>query len=291
MALSVAYLLYCTLYLIPSFTATGEYTRLRLFGELTPALIGERFSRPRVGWFLAALLVPLMPAIWTQWRMVLVALPTLVLVCLLEQNDYLNIKYWHQSSILPALFTAAVMGATVPWHTTEAKAQRALSLGSLLGLMMTVFLFHHWMGSSPLAQADRIYQADPKLSLPDPRGDIVFWVRQRFQPQHVEVLATERMAAHFIDYRMVYPVATTDLYATKDRPTLLIVDRGDDWDKILVEGYLDTFIQQVREAGFRRVHEDGDVVIFDRGTGFVGSGSAWQGQFGRTTIALGVVGQ
>jgi len=267
MALTVAYLLFCTLVLIPAFTETQEYTRLMLFGNLSESGIWGRLTRPRVAWYLTALLVPLFPAVWTQWRLLLVALPPLFLVCLMHQNDYLNIKYWHQSSMLPVFFGAAVIGATMPRHTVEAKARRTLSLGSLLGLLMTVLLFHHWMGSSPMAQADRIYQADQRLSLPDPRQDVVYWVRQRFQPQDVEVLATERMAAHFIDYRMVFPVATAGLGITQNRPTLLIVDRGDLWDKILVENQLDVFLQQARDAGFNEIHQAGDILIFERGTG------------------------
>lgn len=274
MALSVVYLIFCTKFLIPAFTPKGEYTRLMLFGELHPLVIWERLTRPRVGWYVAALLVPFFPAIWTQWRLLLVALPTLFLVCLLQQNDYLNIKYWHQSSMLPVFFTAAVLGATVPRHTVEAKARRALSLGSLLGLLMTVLLFHHWMGSSPMSQADRIYQADPRLSLPDPKQDVVYWVHQRFRPEEVEVLATERMAAHFMEYRMVYPAATAGLTITQDRPTLLIVDRGDLWDKILVENYLEEFLQQSLDAGFTPIHQAGDVVIFERNTGYVSAESA-----------------
>lgn len=291
MTAAVAYLVLCTTVVIPSFTATGAYTRLGLFGEMSAATAWERLTRPRVGWYLAALLVPLMPPVWTQWRLLAAAAPTLLLVCLMQQNDYLNIKYWHQSSVLPLLFTGAVMGATVPRHTTEAKARRALSLGSLLGLLMTVFLFHHWMGSSPMAQADRLYQADPKLSLPDSRLDVVYWVRQRFAPETVEVLATERMAAHFMDYRMVYPAATAGLGVTEARPTVLIVDRGDAWDKILVEGYLEQFLGEAEAAGFRPIHEAGDVVVMERGTGYVPQAGARSNQHGRTTIAFGSVGQ
>ena len=267
MLLSVAYLLFCTLVLIPSFTPTQEYTWRMLFGNLSEGGIGERLARPHVGWYVAALLVPLFPAVWTQWRLLLVALLPLLLMCLMVPHEELNIKYWHQSSILPVFFAAAVLGATIPRHTVEAKARRTLSLGSLLGLLMTVLLFHHWMGSSPMAQADRIYQADPRLSLPDSRQDVVYWVRQRFQPEDVEVLATERMAAHFMDYRMVFPVATAGLRMTEDRPTLLIVDRGDLWDKILVENQLDVFLQQAWDAGFNEIHEAGDVLILERGTG------------------------
>lgn len=273
MALSVFYLILCTKFLIPAFTPTGNYTRMMLFGDLSPAVVWERLTRPRVAFYVSALLLPFFPAIWTQWRLLVVALPTLFLVCLMQQNDYLNIKYWHQSSMLPVFFTAAVLGTTVPRHTVEAKARRALSLGSLLGLLMTVLLFHHWMGSSPMAQADRIYQADPRLSLPDPRQDVVYWVRRRFQPESVEVLATERMAAHFIDYRMVYPAATAGLHVTGDRPTLLIVDREDRWDKILVENYLGEFLQEALDAGFTPIHEAGDVVILERHTGYAGAES------------------
>lgn len=269
MALSAAYFLACTMFIIPLFSASGSPWWWDLFGNPSIDVVWKRLTRPRVGWYLAALLVPLLPAIWSQWRLLFVALPPLLLVCLLPQDDYLNIKYWHQSTLLPVFFTAAVMGATSPSHTAEAKARRALSLGSLLGLLMTVLLFHHWMGSSPMAQADRNYQADPRLNLPDPRQDLVYWVRQRFQPQEVEVVATERMAAHFMDYRMVYPVAATGWRTTRNCPTVLIVDRGDGWDKIVVENQVEEFLQRAHEAGFTPIHEAGDVVVWQRAAGQV----------------------
>ncbi len=264
---SVLYLILCTTILIPSFQGNGEYTRLMLFGDLSPGTIIDRLTRPRVPLYLLAMTGPMLFALIRHWRMLIIALPTLFLVLLMHQTDYLNIKYWHHSSILPVLFTAATIGVTQLGKGShrEAGSSKCASLGGPMGLLVCVLLFHFWMGSSPFAQSQRIYVADKRLNNPDPRMHVVDWVRSEFPPDSTTIIATERMAAHFTDYRMVWPAPFVRFADTVTSPHVLILDLGDRWDKIGMEQTAYQALAQAADASFKLVHEQGPVLILANG--------------------------
>ena len=260
--LAIVYLMVSTLVVIPHFASSAEYTRLMLFGELTPLGVLGRLLRPRVLLFLLALGVPLLPGLWRSPRLLIAAVPTLFLVLVLQQRDYLNIKYWHQTSILPVLFTAAIMGVTGDLARKPRPAGPATnSLGSALGMLVVVLLFSQWMGSSPISQAQRVYAAEPRLQAPDSRLAAVDYVRAHFPRETTTIIATERMAAHFTDYRMVRPAPEVRLADTTPSAHVLIVDRSDHWDKIVMEKQTGVFLAQARTAGYTPIHTEGPVVI------------------------------
>ncbi len=264
---SVVYLLICTKIVIPYFDVGGEYTRLRLFGDAGPIELLQRLTRERVGLFALALTAPLMPAIWRSWRMLIVVAPTFVLVTLMHQYDYLNIKYWHQSSMLPLLFTACVVGLskkstpTTSRSSTPIRSTHMRAFGPSLGLLVTVLLFHQWMGSSPIAQSHRIYANDARLGQPDPRMAAIEFVHDRFDTTSTIIIATERMAAHFIDYRMIYPVSQIRLSDTMDTPHVLLFDRADGWDKIVMEHQIGNFLSEAKDANYRLINEIGPILV------------------------------
>ncbi len=277
---AVAYLILCTTILIPAFQGEGEYTRLMLFGELSPATILDRLTRSRVPMYLLALAGPMLFALVRQWRMLLIAMPTLSLVLLMHQTDYLNIKYWHHSSILPVLFTAATLGITCKrdFHiqvlpaagfsprggtkvNDDSSTNSHASIGGPMALLVCVLLFHFWMGSSPFAQSQRIYSANQRLNSPDPRMKVIDLVRAQFPPKQTTIVATERMAAHFTDYRMVLPAPLIIFAHTVASPHLLILDRSDTWDKIGLEQTFDQTLSQASDAGFTLIKEHGPVLI------------------------------
>lgn len=268
MATAVAYLLVCTVLIIPLFTPSSQYTRLMLFGDLSAGGIMDRLTRPRIIWYLLALAAPLSPALWRCPRLLVAVLPTLLLVLLMHQDDYLNIKYWHQTSMLPVLFAAAVIGATLPWHYNGRAANGApasvtpmalCGAGPALGLLVCVLLFHQWMGASPVAQSQRVYAADARLNTPDPRLDTVKRLRELVPMETTHVIATERLAAHFTDFRTVTPAPQARLSAPTGA-TLLLVDRSDAWDKVVMEGGTAAFLQSAADAGYRLLFEDGPIV-------------------------------
>jgi|GEM_PF-1883651 len=272
--ISVAYLFLCTGVIIPFFQGAGEYTRLMLFGDLTPSAIIERFTRPRALFYLIALAAPLLIGLLRSWRLLVVLLPTLVLVMLMHQTDYLNIKYWHQTSMLPVLFVAAVVGVTgeSPWKKRAEPTARGASVGAPLGLLVGVLVFHFFMGSSPLAQSQRVYAANEMLRKPDPRLPVLAWARQHFSPAKTTIVATERMAAHFTDYRMVHPAPRARLGEMTRTPCVLIIDRSDGWDNIVMEHKIDQTVAQAQEAGFALVHEYGPVLVFANEAAWQASG-------------------
>jgi hypothetical protein len=91
--------------------------------------------------------------------------------------------------------------------------------------------------------------------------DAVDHVRTHFAPSDYVVIATERMAAHFIDYRMVLPAPDVRLEEFASLRTLLILDRSDRWDKINLLQQADQYLARARQAGYSVVHDDGAVVV------------------------------
>jgi len=276
-AMSLAYLILCTQVIIPHFAGSPVYSRLDLFGELSPAVVCERLLRPRVGWYLLALAAPLVIGLLRVPRLLVVVIPTLLLVLLLRDHDYLNVKYWHQSSILPPLFVAAVVGLTPAAHGRDgAPAPPRTATGWALGLFITVLLFHQVIGFSPFTQAYRYHTANVALKTKDPRMGVVEFVRGRYPAADTTVVATERLAAHFCDYRRVATVASLrerapdgnragDVLATS-YPDVLVLDRDDFWDPAGRAGDLGEIIRRARASGYHTAHESGSTIVLVRST-------------------------
>ncbi len=260
--LSILYLLFCTTIVIPAFAQSSDYTRLMLFGDLTVQTAIERLSRPRVLLFLMALGAPLLLGLTRSVKPLIIVLPSLFLVVLLQQTDYLNLKYWHHTSILVALFFTAVLGVTSWRRGAERLPGRPCGRAARpLGLLVTVLIFYQFLGHGPLTQSQRIYAAYPSLNKPDPRLGAVNYVRTNFALDRFTVIATERMAAHFTDYRMVYPAPGVRFSDTTTAPYVLVFDRSDRWDEIVMKDQAKAFLDRARRAGFVPVHKHGPVLI------------------------------
>jgi uncharacterized membrane protein len=267
--MALGYLALCTQVIIPHFAGSPVYSRLDLFGELSPGAAVGRLLRPRVAWYLLALAAPLLIGLWRAPRLLVIVIPTLLLVLLLRDHDYLNVKYWHQSTILPPLFIAAVVGLTGTTRGHDGTPAPAHAAGPVLGLFMTVLLFHQVIGFSPFSQAYRYHAANPALKTKDPRVDVVEFVQGQYPAGDTTVIATERLAAHFCDYRSVTPVACLlndrplDTPATR-RPDVLVLDRGDSWDPVGRAGDLDEIIRWGRANAYHTVYESGSTIVLAR---------------------------
>jgi uncharacterized membrane protein len=292
MIISILYLLLTTQLVIPYFAAEASYSRLALFGALSPRVVLERLFRPRVGWYLLTLAAPLFVGLIRAPRLLWVVLPTLLLILLLENGDYLNIKYWHQSSILPPLFLAAVVGSTTgtrvrlpasaQGHARSSPESGRLpgacsvsgsSGGQTVGLLVTVMLFHHLIGFSPFSQAGRLYDANVELKNPDARMAAVDFVRSAYPRARSRIVATERLAAHFCDYYSVAPVVAlqTDLPALRSRalepvtdPDVYVLDRSDGWDPIVRAGRLESVIRGAMASGYEPARQVESVIVLVR---------------------------
>ena len=263
--LTAVYLWLCTAVVIPAFTPSVQYTRLGLFGDVTSGDIIGRLLRPRVVLYLLALTVPLVPGLLRGWRVLVAAIPTLLLVALLEEADYLNIKYWHQSSVLPVLFLAATMGVTRPALSALDNTPARGAVGPALGLLVGVLLFHQLTGVSPLAGSYHFAAQQRALLDHGPRMAAVEHVRTHFPRERTAVIATERLAAHFTDYRTVQPARDAEWPRSTQTPYVLVVDRSDGWDPMIRSGRGEALLARALAAGFAPLREEASVLILGRG--------------------------
>jgi len=272
---SLVYFVLCVKLFIPHFAAAGRYERMDLFGELggtlwsvlgaaftQPGLFWGRFVRPEVLYFLLMLLVPMALLPVYGWRMAIAALPTLLLVLLLQNEDWLSIKFWHQCTVLPLLFFAGVaaMGrAHTPRFLVWLSGRRPCSTKSLhrgmaLSAVICAALGHYFYGFSPVSKSYEVYQAATVLHQPDPRMAIVQRLRSEI-PKDRTVLATERLAPHFVDYKRIY---------TGGRPLpadFVIIDRSDRWDS---SGLPQQTQQYADDPHYGLYGEYGSIIVFER---------------------------
>jgi hypothetical protein len=292
MIISILYLLLATQLVIPYFAAEPSYSRLELFGEPSPRVVLERLFRPRVGLYLLTLAAPLFIGLVRAPRLLLVVLPTLLLILLLRNQDYLNVKYWHQSSMLSPLFLAAVVGSAMgtrvgPPASAQGDARGTQKSGNLLGawsvsgwgggravgLFVTVLLFHHVIGFSPFSQSGRLHVANEELKTQDPRMAAVDFVRSAYPRTTGRIVATERLAAHFCDYYSMAPVVAlqVDVPAVRSRPRQAItepdayvLDRSDDWDPVVRAGRIESVIRDAMASGYEVARQVESVIVLVR---------------------------
>lgn len=117
------------------------------------------------------------------------------------------------------------------------------------------------MGSSPIAQSYRVYAARQGLHEPDSRMEVVQYVRSRFPADRFVVIATERMAAHFIDYRIVMHAAGIALEEPTATGRLMILDRSDGWDPMIKAGQAERYVARALAEGYTVVHQRGPVIV------------------------------
>jgi len=228
-AVALGYLALTTQVIIPHFATAQTYTRVQLFGDLSASAIVHRLTRSRDWLYLLALTAPLLVWIVRAPRLLLVAAPPLALVLILQNPDWLNLKYWHQSSALPALFAAAVVGATQQSRDRKGaeneheRPRSSLATSAALGLLVATLLAHQALGYSPITRAYALQRQSGALAAEDPRLAVVRHLRESI-PHNRTILATERLAAHFTDYRAVYA-------GHAPHPTdVVLIDTRDTWD-------------------------------------------------------------
>ena len=92
------------------------------------------------------------------------------------------------------------------------------------------------------------------LQQPDSRLETVRRLRAAFSKDY-SVLATERLAAHFVDYKRVY---TGGRIHPAD---LVIIDRSDNWD---TSGLPQRVMQFADDNDYRRYGDFGSIIVFER---------------------------
>lgn len=277
---SILYFILCVKIFIPHFAASGQYERLDLFGELgqsfaelvtsiftQPSLFFDRLIRREVFYFLLMLLVPMAWLPVRCWRICVATLPSLLLILLLENTEWLSIKFWHQATVLPVLFFAGIAAMKnvndkesklSKWFCTFTglhKPKREnifLSMG--LAALFCAAWGHYFYGFSPLSKSYEVYADADFLHRTDPRFDTVQQLRREI-PEHKTILATERLAAHFIDYRRLY---TGQRMRQAD---FIIIDQSDHWDQ---SGLPQKFRLLVRDENYQLYGEFDSIKVFQR---------------------------
>jgi uncharacterized membrane protein len=277
---SLAYLALCTTVLIPNFGAEGRYERMDLFGELggtfgeliasaftQPGLFFGRLFREQGAYFLLTLLVPMALLPLRHWKLALAAVPTVFLLLLLQNEQWLSVKFWHQATVLPLLFFAGIASLRRGKETDSAGRSDveerepdpsaltgAKNRGVALALLVCAAWGHYFFGFSPISKPYEVYANVEFLHLPDSRMDVVRRLRSEFSTDHT-VLATERLAAHFTDYKRIYT-------GRRERPAdIVVIDRADTWDTSDLPGRSDAY---AADPEYRLYGEFGNILVFQR---------------------------
>lgn len=262
---ALGYAAICATWIIPAF-AEGTYQRLDQFGVLggtlgelitsplrEPAAFFSRLARREAWQFLVVLLVPMALLPLRGWRMSLAALPTLLPVLLLENAQFLSIKFWQQAGALPILFLAGV--AALPrGGDGVAPGQRAGGTRLAAALLAAAAIAHFLLGFSPIGKGFEMYATDRAMQSPDPRYAFVQRL-QRELDHGGTVLATERLAVHFLAFDRVY---------TGSRPVeadYVVIDRADAWDG---SGLAARAVAFAAHPEYRLRETFGSILLFER---------------------------
>jgi len=262
---SILYGILCATVFIPHFAVAGRYERLNMFGELgdsmtalafspftRPGLFFGRLVRPQSLYLIFLLLTTLFFLPLRGWRLALAAVPTVLAHLLLEGTDWLSIKFWHHAMVLPFLFFAAISILRV--SSTKTKLRENRSFGLAFAFLVCAALGHYFFGFSPLSKSYEVYASDSFLQNPDPR--LAFTRRMRNEiPLTRTILATERLAAHFTDYRRLY---TGRRFRQAD---FVILDRSDGWDS---SGLPARWQEFAADANYQKYAENGPIIVFER---------------------------
>jgi hypothetical protein len=113
---------------------------------------------------------------------------------------------------------------------------------------------HYFYGFSPLTRSYAAYANDPFLQAPDARLPAIRQLRSEI-PFGRTILATERLAAHFTDYRHLYT-------GRRVRPAdFVVIDRNDRWD---TSGLAGRWTEFGSDPDYRLYTEFESVIVFER---------------------------
>ncbi len=169
--------------------------------------------------------------------------------------------------MLPVLFFAGIAamykgaGADgepnkwVGWLTGNKSASAGtVNHGMAAGLLVCAALGHYFYGFSPIAKSYGPYSTTVFLHRPDPRLETVERLRADI-PKDRTILATERLAAHFTDYKRLY---TGRRIRAAD---FVLIDRADTWD---TSGLPQKAEQFVGNPEYMPYGEFGSIMVFAR---------------------------
>ena len=176
------------------------YTQLGgSFGEILrsplvkPRLFWGKLWEPSVLFFLATLLTPLLLLPLKKPSILFVGSLTFVFICLWDENSSKSICWHYQTALLPVLFLATTEALPAGSADGPRRWRRAALLGVVAsGVLLTLFLGNAWWSK----QTVPIRRAPGRLALVQRFGQSI--------PQNATLVATDRLAAHFLYQRYLY---------------------------------------------------------------------------------------
>lgn len=301
---SLTYFFLCVQVLIPHFAAAGRYERLDMFGELgnsigdlgramftNPALFFGRLFRGQGIFLLLIMVIPMVLLPLRGWRISVAALPTLIPLMLVQNDEWLGLKFWHHATILPFLFFGGIAAmARVQQSSHEDPAREpaptrenallgpargagyqclcrlsgrehpsahALNRGMAAAVCLAAAMGHYLYGFSPVAKVYEVYANTPAMHQSDPRLAVVKQLREKIPRERV-ILATERLAAHFTDYKRII---TGGVARQAD---FVIIDRADAWDRSGLPQNTRRFLE---DSSYDVYGEFSSIIVFKRRAG------------------------
>ena len=217
------YFLAAVMWVVPAFNENGTYSKYYLYASLggSPAgvltsflrdpshIVGRLFSW-QAAMYALSLFVPLAMLVLTR-PVVLVALPTLVFICLMDNPAFASVRFWHQSSALPVLWLAAIQAVARRPRDRTATGRRAAAL-----LLCSLFA-HYALGFSPASRTWRDFPLDR-----GDRSELIDHLHEMI-PKEASVQATPRLASHFYDQARIHPFQAEPA----DHPGWIILDTRD----------------------------------------------------------------
>ncbi|MCC7292764.1 MAG: DUF2079 domain-containing protein [Phycisphaerales bacterium] len=253
------YLLLVMYWIVPSFNATGHYSKLYLYEQLGagPAQIALSFlTRPSVvfaqlvSWrpfgFALVLLIPV-GLLAARRAALLTALPTFTFICLMNPQDFASLRFWHQSSILPVVWLATL-------DALSACSSHARRVGAAATVLACAALAHYALGFSPLS---RVWADMPKNT---ERQERMIEELHRRIPIDDDVQASARLAAHFVRQNYIYPLQADPAHP----PEWILVDEEEDFIEAESRAWLDDRVRHWLESDEFDVHRVDSVLVLRR---------------------------
>jgi hypothetical protein len=188
-------------------------------------------------------------------------------ILLLQNVEWLSIKFWHHCTALPFLFLGGIAslhppapdgpkpGRLAAWLSgVRAPSGRAVNFSAAFAALVCAAMGHYFYGFSPVAKVYGVYAAATPLHEPDPRMETVRRLRAEISTDKT-ILATERLAAHFTDYKRLYT-------GRRIRPVdYVLIDRSDTWDTSGLPQNSATFAS---DPDYNLYGEFGSIIVFVR---------------------------
>ena len=130
----------------------------------------------------------------------------------------------------------------------------SVNRGTAAAALACAALGHYFYGFSPVSKSYEPYVAAASLHKPDSRMETVRQLHNQI-PANQTILATERLAAHFTNYRRLYTGGRIR------RADFVLIDRSDRWD---TSGLPEEASRFANDPHYQLYGEFDSIIVFER---------------------------